>query len=156
MNSTLVILNEKGGELWKYDTGIENLRNELHYKNHFQYKKDSEEEIFRYLPQIVINDINSDGQKEVLFSIQTQNSLNAGELFCFNHKGNQEWRFVGGNELKFGSKSYSPEYLTKGIEIHDIDKDGLKEIMVVSDHFPDFPTQLVNFVRPQFEFAICI
>jgi hypothetical protein len=71
VNSTLVILNEKGRELWKYDTGIENLRDELHYKNHVQYKKDSEEEIFRYLPQIVINDINSDGQKEVLFSIQT-------------------------------------------------------------------------------------
>jgi len=142
--SELIILNAKGKELWRYDTGIENIVEEKLYREHFQFKRNREDGPgTRDLPHIIIKDINNDNTSEVLFSTQTQNEFNEGLLFCFDHKGNHMWKFEVGNEMKFGPKVYSQDYRIHGFEVCDLDNDGKLEIIVISPQNPYFPTQLV-------------
>ena len=142
-NSYLIILNENGKELWRYDTGIENLVSEEEYRQHFQYKRNREDGMGRYLPYLIIKDINNDNLAEVLFSMQTQNEFGEGKLICFNHRGDLLWDFETGRELKFGQKVYSKDYRIFGFEVCDLDHDERLETVVISEQFPDFPTQLV-------------
>jgi len=140
----LIILNKEGKELWRYDTGIENLVEENVYRQHFQFKRTSlDVPGNRNLPHLIIKDINNDNTSEVLFSTQTQNEFNEGTLFCFDHKGNNLWEFVTGAEMKFGPKVYSQDYRISGFEVCDLNNDGNLEIIVISSQLPYFPTQLV-------------
>ena len=142
-NSKLVILNEDDKELWRYNTGIENLASEEEYRQHFQFKRNREDGMGRYLPHLIIKDINNDNHKEVLFSTQTQTEFGEGKLFCFNHKGKILWDFESGRELKYGKKIYAQDYRIYGFEAIDLNHDGMLEIVVIAYHYPDFPTQLV-------------
>ena len=144
-NSFLVILDGKGKEIWRYDTGIENLINEEKYRNQFQNKKlvIKDDRSYVSLPCLVIKDIDNDGRKEVLFSIQTEDELNEAELFCFDYKGGKRWQFITGGELKYGDITFSSDYRIKGIDTCDLDIDGNFEIIVISSQRYDFPTQLV-------------
>jgi len=139
--SYLTILDEKGRELWRYDTGNDGLLDNNPYKMHFQKKREREGD--REFPYIVIKDINGDGSPEVLFSIQTQTEFGEGDLLCFNNRGDLMWSFKTGRELKFGQKVYSANYRIHGFDVYDLNKDNKLEIIVISDHLPDFPTQLV-------------
>ena len=142
-NANLVILNEDGKELWQYDTGIKNLVSEQEYRLHFQSKNNRTDRIGRDMPHIMIKDINNDNHSEVLFSIQTKTEFGEGRLLCFNHKGDLLWDFETGRELEFGQKIYSRDYRIFGFEECDLNHDGKLEIIVISYHFLDFPTQLV-------------
>ncbi len=142
-NSNLIILNEDGKELWRYDTGLENLVSEEEYRQHFQFKKTREDGMGRSLPHLIIKDINNDNLAEVLFSTQTQNEFGEGKLICFNHKGDLLWDFETGRELKFGQKVYSGDYRIFGFDVCDLDHDERLETVLISEQFPDFPTQLV-------------
>jgi hypothetical protein len=142
-NSYLIILNEEGKELWRYDTGLEDLEDEDNYRQHFQKKKNREDGRGRCLPQIMIKDINNDNHQEVLFSTQTTTELNEGKLLCFNDKGKILWEFETGRELIFGQKVYSCDYRIFGFEVCDLDHSERLETVVISEQFPDFPTQLV-------------
>jgi hypothetical protein len=143
-NSNLVILNEDDKELWRYDTGIENLVSEEEYRKHFQVKRYISKGTDRInLPQLMIKDIDNDKHKEVLFCTQTQTQLGEGKLFCFNHKGKILWDFESGRELKYGEKIYAQDYRIYGFEAIDLNHDGTLEIVVIAYHYPDFPTQLV-------------
>ncbi len=141
--SYLIILNEDGKELWRYDTGLENLVSEEEYRQHLQFKRNREDGIGRYLPYLIIKDINNDNLAEVLFSTQTQNEFGEGKLICFNYKGQILWEIETGRELKFGQKVYSRDYRIFGFEVCDIDHDERLETVVISEQFPYFPTQLV-------------
>lgn len=140
--STLVILNEKGKKLWRYDTGLEKLVDEKAYRLHFQFKHDNGARE-RHLPHLIIKDIDSDDVPEVLFSTQTQGEHGEGELFCFDNKGELLWTFEAGREITFGNKVYSKDFRIKGFDIVDLDNDGLKEIVVISRHNLYFPNQVV-------------
>lgn len=140
-NSELIILDEKGEEIWFYDTGIENLVEEKSYREHYQYKKIINES--RLLPVLAIKDINGDDFNEVLFSIVTQDGYGAGDLFCFDHNGRKLWKFEAGKEMVYGKEIYSPDYRVHGFDVCDFDNDGNFEIAVISSQIPYFPTQLV-------------
>ncbi len=142
-NSNLIILNEDDKELWRYDTGLENLVSEEEYRQHFQFKRNREAGMGRYLPYLIIKDINNDNLAEVLFSTQTQNEFGEGKLICFNHKGQILWEIETGRALKFGQKVYSRDYRIFGFEVCDLDHDERLETVVISEQFPYFPTQLV-------------
>jgi len=139
--SSLVILGEDRKELWRYDTGVENLVDEEAYRRQYQYKRIAAGGYF--LPLIMIKDINHDQKPDVLFSIQTQDELAEGDLFCFDNKGNLFWKYSAGRELKFGSKVYSADYRINGFDVHDLDGDGKLEIIIISVQRPFFPTQLI-------------
>jgi hypothetical protein len=142
--STLVILNEKGKELWHYDTGLENLAEENSYRANFQFKRTNDYAVGHQLPNLMIKDMNSDGKIEVLFSTQTKDEMGEGELICFNDRGTELWRFKAGREMTFGSMVYSDDYRICGFDTCDIDQDGSLEIFVSSLQNPHWPTQLVS------------
>ena len=139
--SKLFVVSEKSEELWRYNTGIEDLCDEKYYREHFQFKNKLSGAISP--PQMIIKDINQDGKTEVLFSIQTRNEVGEGELICFNHKGTILWKFAAGREMKFGSKIYSADYRIIGFEVNELNHDGRLEIIVSSAQRPQWPCQLV-------------
>jgi len=142
-NSTLIILNEKGKELWRYETGIENLKDEQSYRSHYQFKRLDDTGKSYSSPWLIIKDINLDKKKEVLFSIQTQDEMNEGELICFNYTGKEIWRFSSGKQLKFGQIEYSGDYRIVGFFACDLNLDGKLEIIMSSIQRYNFPCQLV-------------
>ncbi len=75
VNSSLIILNKKGKELWRYDTGIESLFEEKVYREHFQFKIKTDNVPPSSKPLLIIKDINHDGYAEVLFGTQTQDGF---------------------------------------------------------------------------------
>jgi hypothetical protein len=142
--SVLVILNEKGKEIWRYDTGLRNLAEENSYRSNFQFRRMDNSRVGHQLPYLMIKDINADGKIEVLFSTQTKDEMGEGELICFNDRGGELWRFPAGREMKFGSMVYSDDYRICGFDTCDIDNDGDLEIFVSSLQNPHWPTQLVS------------
>jgi len=140
--SNLVVLNKIGKELWRFDTKLRNLLDETKYREHFQKRRIEEGTRFPVLPYLIIEDINNDGLNEVLFSIKTTTGFGEGRIICFDKKGSELWRFDTGGELKYGSEIFSPDYRIHGFDIIDLDNDMKREIIIISDHNDDFPTQL--------------
>ncbi|HEX2695378.1 MAG TPA: VCBS repeat-containing protein, partial [Acidobacteriota bacterium] len=141
--SVLSILDDKGRELWKHDTGLENLAPEDLYRSHFQFRRINPENWAGLLPYLVIKDLDGDGRAEVLFSTQTQDEFNEGELICFGSKGDVRWRVRTGREMRFGEEDFSADYRIYGLVVTDLDGDGQSEIVVDSVHRPNFPCQLL-------------
>jgi hypothetical protein len=137
--SALAILDDKGKVLWRYDTGLENLSSEETYREHFQFKRRNRTV---HMPYLLIKDINHDGRREVLFSLQTQDEAREGEVLCFGRKGRPLWLFEAGRQMKYGDKIYSGDYRINGILAEDLNTDGNLEIIVVSVHRPSWPCQL--------------
>ncbi|MFQ5721291.1 MAG: FG-GAP repeat domain-containing protein [Candidatus Aminicenantales bacterium] len=141
IGSKLIIIDDHGKPLWEYETGISNLESEAYYRRHFQKKILVPDDIF--LPQLIFDDINNNHRQEILFSIQTVNETNEGQLICFNNKGKILWTFRAGRRMTFGQKEYSADYRLTGVGCEDIDHDGQKEIIVIAHHNPYFPCQVV-------------
>ena len=138
--STLVVKDKRQRELWRRDTGIDNLETDAFYRESFQVIHKSSANM---LPVIVIKDIDADGDSEVLFALRRQSDQTGeGLLYCFDRKGAKRWEFKAGGPLFCGGRVYSPEYRIAGFVVHDHDGDGRLEIVVQSFHAPDWPCQL--------------
>jgi len=141
--SDLVILNKKGQEIWRYETGMRDIESEEFYRSHFQVRRCSEIPLRTNLPLIMIRDINSDKKKEVLFApISVGFDFRDYKLLCFSSRGKERWSFDPGREMVFGEKTYSSEYRIDGFTVSDLFNDGLPEVIVVSFNIPFFPTQV--------------
>ena len=137
--SVLAVLDKQKRELWRVDTGMEDLRGEGFYRANFQVMDHNEGNI---LPALVIKDINNDGDTEVLFAPKRiTDQTGEGRLYCYDRKGVELWSFRAGKELLCGGKVYSPDYRIAGFHTHDLDGDGTREIVVEAFHAPDWPCQ---------------
>ena len=135
-----IALDKGGRELWRWDTGMEDLLPEAFYRRNFQVKHPEEGGI---LPLLVIKDINSDGDAEVLFAPKRgSDQTGEGWLYCFDREGYEIWSFPAGKELHCGGTVYSPDYRIYGFYCHDLEGDGLIETVVKAYHAPDWPCQL--------------
>ncbi len=139
--NTILILDDKGRELWAVKAAAANLKSEEFYRARFQISSKTPEGMLE-LPLFIIRDINGDKNPEVLFTIKTEDEQNEGELFCFNQRGKELWRFQAGRELRFGERIFSPDYRIRGFDVNDLDSDGNLEVVVFSVHWPQWPTQL--------------
>jgi hypothetical protein len=141
-DSTLIILGEDGKELWRKATKVEGLQDERYYRTYFQAPDLAVTSI--RLPSLVIRDINADGQNEVLFAVQKRDdAYGEGDLYCYSSHGEEMWHFHAGREMRFGGRTYSPDYRIYGFGLHDFNGDGRQEIAVISYHYPQWPCQLV-------------
>ena len=138
--SVLVVLDREGEELWRFDTGMEDLEGEDHYREHFQVRNNDSGNI---LPSIVIKDI--DGGVDVLFAPKrNDDQTGEGRLHCFDRAGTEKWPpFKAGRELRCGDTVFSPDYRIAGFHNHDFDGDGKCEIVVEAFHAPDWPCLLI-------------
>lgn len=136
--SFLVILDKKGYELWRYDTGIKNLSID-EYRSRFQEKKN-----LIGGPYLCIKDLNQDDKPEVLFSVQVKgDAIGEGKLFCFDHRGNILWDFLAGRNMTWGDKEYFPNFRIGAVDTCDFINDGTLEILVISYQYPQWPCQVV-------------
>lgn len=116
--SALVVLNEKGRELWRFETGLDNLLDDRTYHEHFQVKRNVSNKLTH--PYLIIKDITGDGRKEVLFTVKTEDAYMEGAVFCFDPRGRELWHFHTGRPIRFGRQ----------------------EVIVISYSRGFFPTQL--------------
>jgi hypothetical protein len=137
--SALVILNEKGGELWRFETGVQSLIDEKGYRDHYQIRKNASDGAD--LPYLIIGDITGDGRVEVLFAPKTRDADREGPLFCFDRRGRELWRFRLGRPIRFGPQDYA-DFSIHGFIADDLDGDGRAEVIVNSNARGFFPTQL--------------
>jgi len=139
--SKLIIVNREGKFLWEHDTGLETLGLETDFRKLFNQRTRIPGKNERTIPILHIRDIDGDGKNEVLFTPTTSDSFRAGRMICFDHRGRERWRFDGGRELVFGKTTYSRDY-HNAFDTLDLDGDGRLEILVLSSHWPEFPSQL--------------
>jgi hypothetical protein len=139
--SDFVVLDKKGKELWRYPTGKENLLEEKFYKRRFQIRSLLESG-YMYLPLVIIMDLDNNQKAEVLFTKKTKNNYGEGELFCFDYKGRQLWKFTAGREWDIGGRIFSADYRISGFDVSNLDNDGNLEIIVISIQMPQWPCQL--------------
>jgi hypothetical protein len=138
--SFFVALDKQKRELWRKDTGMENLWPESTYRLNFQVMNTLEANI---LPVLVMKDIDGDGDTEVLFAPRrTTDQTGEGILICYDRLGKERWMFPAGKELVCRDKIFSPDYRIAGFHCHDLDGDGRSEIVVESFQSPDWPCQL--------------
>jgi hypothetical protein len=138
--SVFVALDKKGREIWRKDTGAEDLQTESFYRDNFQIMHTEQENI---LPMLVMRDIDHDGGTEVLFAVaRLPDRSGEGTLICWDRRGRERWRFQAGRALRSPSKRFGPDYRIAGIYDHDLDRDGRREILVESFYASDWPCQL--------------
>ena len=138
--ATLIVRDKDKRELWRKDTGMEDLQPESFYRANFQVMHKEEGNI---LPSLVIRDINGDGDTEVLFAPKRcKDQTREGWLYCYDRKGDELWSFPAGRELRCGGLIFSPDYRIAGFHTHDLDGDGRLETVVESFQAPDWPCQL--------------
>lgn len=137
----LVVFDREGQELWRFDSGMEDLEQEEFYRQHYQVRDHNAGNI---LPAIVIKDIDGDGDVEVLFAPKrVTDQTGEGWLHCFDREGREKWPpFKAGRELRCGGTVFSPDYRVAGFHPHDFDGDGKMEIVLEAHHAPDWPCQL--------------
>lgn len=95
------------------------------------------------LPLLMFRDLDEDGRKEILFSINTSDERHAGILHCLTDTGKRLWSFAVGQAATFGTTEYSAEYRINGMEVADLDHDGDFEIAVIATNVSLFPTRLL-------------
>ena len=139
----LVILNARGRELWRRRTGIPKLQDEAFYRQNFQNRIVDRDTERVHLPFIVIDDIDGNGQNEVLFSLHTKGEMGGGRLDCFNARGRLKWTLETGLEHAYGDIRYSADYIIYGILMENFDGGREKEIVILSGHYKYFPTRLM-------------
>ncbi|MBN2409788.1 MAG: hypothetical protein JXE07_08625, partial [Candidatus Aminicenantes bacterium] len=116
----LIILDDKGKELWVFDTGLPNLQDEKAYRAQFQVKSFATDLGIPHLPCLLMKDINRDGKVEVLFSTQAKDDMTGeGEIFCFGAGGNQVWHQKVGRQVEFGGRTYSADFRVGGFDTVD-------------------------------------
>ena len=137
--SSLIVLNERNHELWRFPTAVDGLLGEKDYREHFQIKRD----VIRWvdLPWLFIGDITGDGRAEVLFAPRTVDEYREGLLYCFDRRGRELWRFRFGRPIRFGPQEYA-DFTIRGFVADDLEGDGRKEVLVIANARGFYPTQL--------------
>jgi hypothetical protein len=129
----------KDGWLFEYDTQFDKLASEKYYREEPAKNEAVPRKVY---PYVLVRDLDGDGSREMIFSIQSTDEYGEGKLFCFNRDGTRKWLFDAGGTYKFGSKSYS-DFRIDGLAAIDLDGDGLLEVIVNVAHMDDFPSRLL-------------
>jgi hypothetical protein len=141
--ANLIINNKAGHELWRFDTGLENLQDEKYYRIRFQKDTRFTENDMTVTiePLLIIKDFDRDGRVEVLFAPVTIDDLKAGQLILFDDRGHQRWTHAPGPPIRVGNRNFLGEYATSFVETRDLNGDGRDEIIWCSHSRGEYPTR---------------
>ncbi|MCK7462244.1 MAG: VCBS repeat-containing protein [Sphingobacterium sp.] len=138
--STFIVLDKQKRELWRKDTGAEDLQSEEFYRANFQIKHADQGNI---LPSLVMRDINGDGDTEVLFALKRErDQTGEGSCSAIDRLGSELWTFKAAGSSAADRSAIPPTTASPASYVHDIDGDGRLETVVESFHAPDWPCQL--------------
>jgi len=133
----LIIGDEKGKEIWRYDLESEPESHEYQRKESSYNSSDHR--------NIDYVDIDNDNNLDVLFTLHTADHIHES-VMCFNHRGALQWAEKPGRNIKFGSHMISPDFDVRFVKPIDLDADGSLEIVIISAHKLFFPcrVQILN------------
>ena len=104
---TFVILDKEKRELWRKDTGLEDLQTEEFYRANFQV---SHQDRGQHPPAHRHQGHQRGRGHRGPFRPEEENATRperAGSI-CYDRRGEELWRFQAGKELRCGGKVYSP------------------------------------------------
>jgi len=129
-DNALTILDSDGGFLWEH-------RFDFRLTESAYYTRAARE--LGRVP-VVIDDLDSDGNVEVLFVAEPWQPNSQG-LFCFDHRGSIRFHHVVDRVVRFGARTYGPVW--RGGFVSATGKPGKPhDIWFVSLHLQEFPTVL--------------
>ncbi len=143
--SSIVAVGKNNKALWIYDTKIENLLNNDYYQQHMDHRRtvlENPRGNSVLEPLIKLVDLKGHGDKEVLFAVKTDDEHNGGNLLCLNSKGKLLWNHPMGREMKFGARRFPSDYVIRAIDALDMDKDGKREVLIISYCFGEYPAHV--------------
>jgi len=125
----------EGNELRIFDA-----ENNLLWTHDFQIPLEKKHYDPAWAHNIVIQDINHDGHKEVLFgSYEINDARFSGIVWLFDDKGQMVWQRPIGHDVSFGGQYYTDHFRIHYLAAHDINGDGENEIFISAWHYPDWP-----------------
>ncbi|MCG2815046.1 MAG: hypothetical protein L6425_03795 [Candidatus Aminicenantes bacterium] len=141
--SELIVLDKNGRELWRFDTGFEDLIDEQSYRSRFQFKKEPLEHELRYrlLPLLIMKDINKDGHIEILFAPSRINEGGGSSIYCLDKKGNTLWEFPMGRPIRYDKEIFM-DFTITGVGLFDLNDDGFLETVFHSHATNRFPSRI--------------
>jgi len=141
-DSTLIITNKSGRELWPYDTGLKDLLPESEYRDFFR-KIPTDKRVEGVFRRLAIEDLNRDGKNEVLFNPSSAEGINTGEFILFDSRGRVLWSVDTGEKIRVGDSTFPPKSVLQGFDVVDLGDDGHSKILVISHPPMRFPTRIL-------------
>ncbi|MFC2161725.1 hypothetical protein ACFLRX_08760 [Acidobacteriota bacterium] len=138
--SKLIVLNRSKRILWEHDTGM-NLRPEAHFRRIPLAKTDYPGHTGS--PLVVIEDIDNNGSREILFVSSTMDQKSDNKIICFSKKGEILWEFLLGKRIDFGSTSYLDDFIIECFKVGDLNNNNKKEVVIIGNHGSSFPSQVL-------------
>lgn len=97
--------------------------------------------------RVLAIDVDLDGRREIFYGTGVRDSV-PGTLFCLDDHGRERWRFRGGfREGEPKPYDLRNTFSAGGPYVHDLDHDGLNEVVAVFNHSPYSPGQLALLTR---------
>lgn len=130
-----VALNKHGRELWRFDTQLADLGEEVFTRRVFQRPYNGASEfgiVHRSQPLLLMEDLDGDGRNETLYAPVSREDKKVGRIHRFDSKGRLVWTFDANTGVKAGGIDYPPDSVIQGISTEDLDGDGRPEILAVS------------------------
>ncbi|HLJ48069.1 MAG TPA: hypothetical protein VKU01_18765 [Bryobacteraceae bacterium] len=90
--------------------------------------------------KVLIDDIDGDGRKEVLFNFLPSNSTEGGSLMCFDDTGRLRWQHHLGRSTSFAGRDFEANY--RGRFIRTVRISGKPYILTVANHYLWYPAQV--------------
>lgn len=89
-------------------------------------------------------DLDGDGRQEVLVVTIPEDAgpSTSAMLYCLTGRGREKWRYRPGEVLTFGRTRFGPGWRIPFFLVVDLDRDGLREIVVVAHHFKAYPAKV--------------
>jgi hypothetical protein len=141
-DSTLVIVNARGRELWRFDTKLPDLLDEAQYRGRFQRRQVPPGVACHMLPLLIIQDLNHDGHLEVLFVPAGKENLGSNRLYCFDGEGKVLWEVEPGRPITYGRVAFS-DFVIQGIDALGPFGDSRTEVVCLAHALHEWPTQLL-------------
>jgi len=149
--SRIILLNPDQKNLGAYNTPYHNFD-----KSRYKAPENNRYPDFKTHKSYLIDDIDRDGHKELIFVIRTTDSHGENRLVCLSHKAKEKWSFTAGESKGFSFFQNFPYQHILGFDIIDMNKDGRQKILVISNNkthqqglvtFLNFSGQPVGFSK---------
>jgi len=132
IESQLLVFNNAGEELWRYDTKVD--------LDPSQYVKEGNFKSSKHV-NFITEDIDKDNNTEVIFVVQDINN-SKGRILTFNKNGKLLWSFEPGKSVQYEDQEISKDFDIGLVRLEDLNNDGFNEIIVVASHKMHFPSRV--------------
>jgi len=93
--------------------------------------------------QLWLEDIDGDGEAEVLYAFRPIGVGEGGVFFCYSQTGVEKWHFVPGRRVQSRVEPFAPPYIPRAFAVVQLVPGGPKYIVLTSHHYLYYPDQVV-------------